>query len=364
MTPTPGPTATPATPGPEALEAPFSLDGRTGDGAQPVDAVDYAALERRHPEYGRFAARLGNTPLTEVPGPDGGATVLAKCEWENPVGSIKDRVAYALLGSALHRHGDRPLEELRVLEYSGGNLAKALSHLCAELGVTARFVLSSASPRSLLDVLAERGAQVDLVDKERGFLDVVRTALDIAAADSGWTLLYQHRNTANLLLQERTTGAEIVRQLGELPGAPRADAWVASIGTGGTLVGVLRALRGAFPGVRAVGVTPEELPYGSDRPPNGLPKYGGSGGMGHGIRQPFVTLHDDEIEHRTVSYPRALEGMAEFHGLTGVRIGSSAAANWLTARAVAATLPPSATVVTVLPDAGTPEEWERIGRGE
>ncbi|OIJ92362.1 hypothetical protein BIV23_39030 [Streptomyces monashensis] len=314
-------------------------------------------MEDRHPAFRRFGAALGDTRLIPLPGPDGGARLLGKCEWENPAGSIKDRVAYALMGDALQRHGDRPLAELRVIEYSGGNLARALSLLCADLGVTARFVLSSASPRSLLDVLAERGARVDLVDKERGFLEVVGTALRTAAEDDGWTLLYQHRNPANVLLHEATTGQEIIGQLGGTEPA----AWVASIGTGGTLVGVLRALRTAFPDVRAVGVTPAELPYGSTEPPNGRPKYAGSGGMGHGIRQPFVTLHDPEVEHHTVSYPQALDGMAEFRRLTGIRIGSSAAANWLTACRIAAALPPSHTVVTVLPDAGTPEEWEHLG---
>ncbi|MFH8787507.1 PLP-dependent cysteine synthase family protein [Streptomyces roseoverticillatus] len=341
-------------PRPEPLEAPYppgSLDPARA-------AVDTAAVAERHPAYAKFGQELGNTSLIEVPGVPGGATVLAKCEWENPAGSIKDRVAHALLGSALQQHGDRPPGELRVLEYSGGSLANALSRLCADLGVPARFVLSSASPRSLLGALAERGARVDLVDKERGFLEVVREALRIAAAEPGWTLLYQHRNPANVLLQERTTGAELIAQLGgRVP-----DAWVASIGTGGTLIGVLRALRARFPAVRAVGVTPAELPYGSEEPPNGQRKYAGSGGMGHGIRQPFVTLYDDETEQRTVSYPRAFAAMGEFHDLTGLRIGSSAAANWLAAKEVAAALPPSATVVTVFPDAGTPEEWEQLGR--
>ncbi|MEV4439385.1 pyridoxal-phosphate dependent enzyme [Streptomyces sp. NPDC049577] len=338
------------------LETPYALPRAVAVDA--VDSVDYAALERAHPAYGDFGSRLGSTPLVPVPGPDGGAEVLAKCEWHNPAGSIKDRVAYALLGSALQAHGDRPLTELRLLEYSGGNLALALSGLCADLGIAARFMLSSASPGSLLDTLAARGARVDLIDKELGFLGVVRAAVETARREPEWTLLYQHRNTANLFFHERSTGAEIVDGLkGRKPAA-----WVASIGTGGTLIGVLRALRAAHPDVRAVGVTPGELPYGSEQPPNGLPKYGGSGGMGDGVRQPFVTLHDDEIDHHTITYPEAVAGMAEFRDRTGVRIGSSAAANWLVAREIAAALPPSATVVTVFPDAGTPEEWERIDR--
>lgn len=331
------------------LEAPYTLQH---------SAVPYDALAERHPAYGEFGRALGRTSLIEVPGPPSGATVVAKCEWENPEGSVKDRVAYALLGSALQQHGDRPLEELKVLEYSGGNLARALSGLCAGLGIRSRFVLSSASPRSLLSTLEARGAEVDLVDKEKGFLEAVRQTLRTAQEEPDWQLLYQHRNPANIHFHERTTGAEIVAQTRER----QVAAWVASIGTGGTLIGVLRAFQARHPGVRAVGVTPAELPYSSEEPPNGLPKYAGSGGMGYGIRQPFVTLHDNEIEHHTVSHPQCLELMAEFLDATGIPIGTSAAANWFTAKKIAESLPLSATVVTVLPDAGTPEEWARIGR--
>ncbi len=319
--------------------------------------IDHAALGRRFPAYGEFGRSLGGTPLVEVPGPEGGAAVLAKCEWGNPEGSVKDRVAYALIGAALQEHGDRPLEELRILEYSGGNLARALSRLCYELGLPARFVLSSGSPPSLLDVLARRGVTVDLVDKELGFVEVIRRALRIAAEEPEWHLLYQHRNPANLAYHEQSTGAEIVAGLG----TRTPDAWVASIGTGGTLIGVLRALQAAYPQVRAIATCPSELPYGSAEPPNGRPKFAGSGGFGDGIRQPFVTFYDDEIEHHNVSYPRCVEAMVEFRERSGLRIGSSAAANWLVACDIAAALPASATVVTVFPDAGTPEEWERIG---
>jgi cysteine synthase A len=321
-------------------------------------AEELADVELRYPALRKFRDRLGDTPLMRVPGPAGHAEVLAKCEWHNPVGSIKDRVAYALVREALRRHGDRPLEELRLLEYSGGNLAGALAELGSELGLRTRVVLSSASAPSLLAMLRARDTQVDLVPKDLGFLEVMRTALRIAESEPGWSLLYQHRNPANPAFHRDTTGAELVAQL-----AGRSPAvWLASIGTGGTLIGVLRALREAYPEVRAVGVTPAELPYGSPQPPNGRPKYGGSGGLGNGIRQPFVAPHDSSIQHRTVSYPAALAGMAEFLDLTGVRIGSSAAANWLVAREIAATLPAGATVVTVFADAGTPEEWERLAR--
>jgi cysteine synthase A len=319
--------------------------------------LDRSALHAAYPALAEFKARLGDTRLLELPRTGKGARIFAKCEWENPVGSIKDRVAYALMCDALSRHGLRPLDELRVLEYSGGNLAGALSYLGAELGITMRLVLSSAAPPSLLSALASRKAHVDLVDKDLGFIAVLEKALAIAESEPGWTLLYQHRNPSNLAWHRDTTGVEVVQQLGEARSVPAA--WVASVGTGGTLVGVAHALRAMNPSLRTVAVTPAELPYGSERPPNGLPKFSGSGGMGHGIRQPFIHTDNGRIEHRVISFEQSIRAMAEFLTATGTRIGSSAAANWLVARDVASELPDDAAVVTVFPDAGTPEEWLR-----
>ncbi|MCX4162802.1 MULTISPECIES: pyridoxal-phosphate dependent enzyme [Paraburkholderia] len=320
-----------------------------------VIPFDTSRLRARHSALEVFHQQLGDTDLIEVPGYAGGAAIVAKLEWQNPAGSIKDRVAYALLCDALMKHDDRPLDELRILEYSGGNLAGALSMLCGELGIAARFVLSSAAPGSLLELLRARGASIELVDRELGFYPVIQRALEMAARDPSWTLLYQHRNTVNIDVHTQTTGAELVSQLGDrVP-----SAWVASIGTGGSLVGVARALDVHYPSLRVVGVTPAELPYGSAAPPNGLPKYSGSGGMGNRVCQPFVQAYRRAVEHHSVSFADSLKGMVEFRQLTGIAIGSSAAANWLIARELARELPREATVVTLFPDAGTPEEWKR-----
>lgn len=319
----------------------------------PETVVDFREVTAAHPRLAEFGAALGGTPLVEVPGPCNGARILAKCEWMNPVGSIKDRVAYALVCSALR--GVEDPTSLRVLEYSGGNLASALATLASRVGFTLRVVLSDASAPSLLARLRDLGVQVDLVDRQQGFVAVIQRARDIAA-EPGWTLLYQHRNPANVAFHELTTGAEMVAQLeGRAP-----DAWLTSIGTGGTLIGVLRALRGRFGDVPAYGVSPAELPYGSDEPPNGRPKYAGSGGLGFGMRQPFVHAYDDSIAgHINVPLPDANAAMVRLAVATGLEVGTSAAANWLAARKVAAGLAPDRTVITVFPDAGTPEEWAR-----
>lgn len=324
-----------------------------------AQALDFDEVHRRHPALADFRRRLGGTSLREVPSVAGGARILAKCEWENPVGTLKDRTAYALIADALRRHRDRRPEELKLLAYSGGDLAAAMSLLGSELGIATRFVLASFTPQSLLDQLAEHGSLVDLVPKERGFLHTIRTAQRIAAREPEWFLVFQHANPANVAIHERTTGQEILTQLE----GRRPEVWIASIGSGGTLVGVLRALRTRHPHVRAVGVTPQEAPYGGEEPPSGQPTYEGSGGHGYGIRQPFVKAHDHLVEqHRHVPLRRALDAMAEFYERTGIRIGSSAAANWLVAKEFAGRLGPEAVVVTVFACTGTPEQWVELDR--
>lgn len=337
-------------PAADPLRAPFTP-------VPPERILDFGDVHRRYPALAAFRRRLGGTSLIEVPSVPGGATILAKCEWENPAGSVKDRPAYALLCDALRRHanGARP----HILEYSGGKLADALSYLGAETGVQMRLVVSSFSPPSLLDRLRDRGAIVDIVDKHSGFIGVIRHAQRIVEEDPSWTLLFQHVNPVNLAFHEQTTGREILEQLAGRE--PRT--WVASIGSGGTLIGVLRALRPRYPDLRAIGVTPAEAPYGAEGPPNAERKFGGAAGLGYGIRQPFVHAYDGEIAaHHHVSYQEAMDATAELYDLTGIRVGGSSGANWLVAREVAAELPPAAVVLTVFADAGTPEQWKDLGR--
>lgn len=322
------------------------------------EAEDIAEIHERYPALARFRERLGNTSLIEVPSVSGGARIFAKCEWENPAGSIKDRAAYGLVLEAIRRHGDRPAGQLRLLEYSGGNLGLALSYLCAQMEVTLRVVVASFTSPSVVDTLRSQGTLVDIAPKEEGFLGTITGAQRIAETEPGWQFLFQHINPASVAIHELTTGPEIVRQLaGRTP-----HTWVAAIGTGGTLIGVMNALRQVQPSVQAVGVTPAESPYGNPCAPISRAVLCGSGGLGYGLRQPFVQAYDDEVAgHRYVAYEQALEGAAEFFTKTRIRIGTSASANWLVARKIAARLPSDAVVVTVFADAGNPEQWAQIG---
>lgn len=320
-------------------------------GALPDDAFALA----RYPALRGFRERLGNTPLVEVPSPPGGARILAKYEFVNPFGSVKDRAAYALVVGAVIDHGDQS-GRLRIVDFSGGNMARALSGLGALTGIPIRLAMPDATPPSLLRKLRADGAQIDFVDSEQFLFGIMRRASAIAAEDPGLTILHQHRNVRNVAVHEFGTGREILDQL---RGAAPAS-WVAAIGSGGTIAGVGRQLRRHHPAVAIVGVSPAELPYGTDAPPNARRKFAGAGGIGYGLRQPFVQTFVPDAVPRTVAYPRALQGMRDFLRLTGTRIGASAAANWIVASDVAAGLRAGETVVTLFADAGTAEDWERV----
>jgi len=324
----------------------------------PLDEMldDGFALSR-HPALRDFRARLGSTPLIAVPSPDAGARIVAKCEFHNPFGSVKDRAAYALFCEAITRHGERA-DPLKLVDFSGGNMARALSGLGALTGIPVRLAMPDRTPPSLLEAVRADGAVLDLVDTDQFLYGIIRRAAAAAAEDPTWTILHQHRNLANVAIHQFATGAEILADLGQRVPA----AWIAAIGTGGTLAGVARALRARHPELAVIGVTPQEMPYGTPAPPNGLPKFAGSGGFGYGLKQPFVDQLTPGVEQRTVPHAAAMRAMREFRELTGMSIGASSAANWLIARDIAASLSEEQTVVTLFADAGTAEDWEHIRR--
>lgn len=314
-------------------------------------APDQAVALTRHPGLREFAGRLGDTPLVEVPGPPGGAKVLAKYEFANPFGSVKDRTAFALVCRAIAAHtGPEPL---KLLDASAGNMARALAGLGELAGIPTRLVVPSVIPPSLLTAMEKTGAEIELADAAGGLLGMIKVCEKIAAGDPSLTPLVQHRNMANVAAHEFGTGKEILDQLGE----HRPAAWVSAIGTGGTLAGVHRALRTRWPDIVVAGVTPSEMPYGTERAPHSEPRFAGAGGFGNGLRQPFVDTQLPEAEQLHVTYAESLRGMVDYRKLTGTSIGASAAAAWLSAKKVAERFGPEQVVVTLFADAGPEEDW-------
>ncbi len=193
---------------------------------------------------------IGSTPTLDVSrlSPNPSVALYAKLEGHNPTGSVKDRVALAMLDRA---ESEGTLEPGAViLEPSSGNTGIALAMLGRRRGYRVKIVLPgnvTAERRQMLEIF---GAEIIASPAEQGSNGAVRLALGLAEANPDWTLLYQYGNDANPQMHYRTTGPEIVADV------PDITHFVAGLGTSGTLLGAGRYLKEHVPGVEVWAVEP------------------------------------------------------------------------------------------------------------
>ncbi len=297
-----------------------------------IELIQYVAAPRRlrfvcHPEIraqwpklSEYAETVGCTSILELR--VNRARIFAKLEWENSSGTVKDRAVLGMLHDLLLRGHQRPK---RILEYTGGSLGLALASICHQLRIPMSLVLSESTPASVVGRLRLLDCELHIVDKEQGFWGVMNKAFELSRAHPEYSFLFQHENAANLNMHREFTGTEVLSQL---DGAD-IDGWVAAVGTGGTYCGVLSALRRRFPKLKGYIVTPAEMPFGTESGPNSKPKFIGAGGLGYGKKQKFVTAIDPKATHFHFSYDQCRQMMLDFYLQTGLKIGSSAAANLL-----------------------------------
>jgi cysteine synthase B len=197
-----------------------------------------------------LVAAIGNTPMVELRrlAPHDGVRLFAKLEGNNPTGSVKDRVARAMVDAALADGSLRPGET--ILEPSSGNTGISLAMIGARLGHPVRIVMPDNTTREREQLLRLFGAEIVFSPGAEGSNGAIRVAQSLADADPSLFMPYQYGNRANPDTHEATTGAEILAQV------PDVDVFVAGLGTGGTLTGVGRCLKRARPGVRIVAAEP------------------------------------------------------------------------------------------------------------
>src|SRR5438105_8417995 len=189
---------------------------------------------------GNVLELIGNTPLVEL-GPVGDVRVYAKLEGQNPTGSIKDRVAKAMLEDAEAAGELQPGREL--LEPTSGNTGISLALIAKLKGYPLTCVMpanATAERRRLLELY---GATIVESPADQGSNGAVRLALELAERDPRYYMPFQYANEANPRAHYEGTGAEIAAAL------DRVDVLVAGLGTGGTLMGAGERLRESFPGV-------------------------------------------------------------------------------------------------------------------
>jgi cysteine synthase len=290
--------------------------------------------------------RIGDTHLLALRhiAPANGARILLKLENENPTGSMKDRMALAMIEAA-ERNG-RLTTGGCVVEYTGGSTGVSLSLVCAVKGYKLHIVTSDAFSQEKLDHMAILGARLHIVHSDSGRMtekltrDMVEAARVISTETGGfWT---DQLNNTDQLAAYHVMAEEIWRQTGG-----RIDAFVQSVGTAASLRGTAEGLRRHNPQVRVVAVEPAESPVLS----GGRPGAHKIDGIGAGFVVPlWQEGMADQFEQ--VSTEQAVSMALRLAREEGLFAGTSTGANVTAALQVAEQLGPDATVVTVMCDTG------------
>jgi len=298
------------------------------------------------PKLASLLDAIGNTslvPLRKIR-PAGGAEILVKLEWENPTGSMKDRMALAVISRA--EADGRLAPGGSVVEYTGGSTGAALALVCALKGYRIRIVSSDAFSREKRDQMAAYGAELTLVPSEGGLttkrliLDMIEKARELAAAPGTyWTnQLENHDSIAGY----HALGEEIWMQ-----SEGRVDAFVHSVGTAASLRGAGTVLKGHAPGTRLVAVEPAESAVLG----GGAPGPHKIEGIGVGYVPPLwdASVVDEIVPVQTEDAKAMARRLAREEGLFA---GTSSGANVIAALQVAERLGAGARVVTLMVDSG------------
>lgn len=260
------------------------------------------------------------SPLVRVGSPEG-SIVAAKLESKNPGGSAKDRPALAMVEAAERRGELEPGDG--IVEPTSGNTGIGLAMVGAAKGYDVTIVMPESKSPERREIMRAYGATIELVDGDISDAKARAAALE---SEEGLCHLGQFENPANPQSHYETTAAEILQQVGDRT----IDAFVAGVGTGGTLTGVGRRLREEFPDVEIVAVEPAESAVLSGEEPTGDAFQG----MGPGFVSPNLEVRlIDRVE--TVELPAAEAECRRLAREEGILVGQSSGASNLVARQVA-----------------------------
>ena len=291
--------------------------------------------------YDNILQTIGNTPIVRLNrmAPDH-VEMFVKVESFNPLASVKDRLAYAIIADAVSKgelkEGDT------VIEATSGNTGIALAMVCAAMGMS--FVATMADSFSIerRKIMRGLGAKVILTPAAERGSGMVRKAEELAEK-YGWYLARQFENPANPRYHASTTGPEI---LSDFAGR-RLDYWVTGYGTGGTMTGAGKTIKTARPEVKIIATEPEAaaLLAGAEWAPHKI----------QGWTPDFIPdVLDREVydELRSVGDDRAIAVSRELAAKEGIFTGISAGATLATALEVAAEAEAGSVILAMLPDTG------------
>ena len=298
---------------------------------------------------GKIANKLtdlvGNTPLLELANYDKNqqvkAKLIAKLEYFNPAGSVKDRVALAMIEDAEKNGILKPGATL--IEPTSGNTGVGLAFVSAAKGYKLILTMPDTMSTERRNLLKALGVELILTPGSEGMKGAIAKAIDLKETTPDAIILQQFNNEANPDMHERTTGQEIWRDTDG-----KVDIFVACVGTGGTVTGVGRALKKHNPDVKIVAVEPAGSPVLS----GGKPGPHKIQGIGAGF---VPTIYDAKVvdEVITVENDDAIRTSRELAKTEGLLVGiSSGAATYVATQLAKLPENEGKTIVVLLPDTG------------
>lgn len=280
----------------------------------------------RNKMFENAVAAVGDTPLIRINRlvPPEHATVLAKCEFFQPLNSVKDRIGAAMIAAA-ERDG-KIQADTHIIEPTSGNTGIALAFVCAAKGYKLTLTMPESMSVERRTLLRQLGANLELTPAAEGIPGSIRRAVEMVEADGNAWMPQQFENPANPAIHEATTGPEIWEDSGH-----QIDAIVAGVGTGGTITGSTRFLKKMNPNFKAFAVEPATSPVIS----GGEPGKHRIQGIGAGFvpRNLDTSLLDGVIK---VTDEEAFEWGRRLAAEEGIVAGISSGANMCAAARVAA----------------------------
>lgn len=289
--------------------------------------------------YNTILDTIGRTPVVRIQRlAPSHVTMFVKCEFFNPLASVKDRLAIAIIEDAERSGALKPGQT--VVEATSGNTGIALAMVCAAKGYP--FVATMVETFSIerRKIMRALGAKVILTPAAERGTGMVRKAEELAKKH-GWFLARQFENQANPAYHRNTTGPEILRDFADA----RLDYWVTGWGTGGTLTGAGQMIKLARPSVRIIAAEPEKAPLlsGGEFAPHAI----------QGWTPDFVpAVLDRSVADQIVkvSDASAIQAARDLAQREGIFCGISSGATFAAALAVAADAPKGSVLLAMLPD--------------
>jgi cysteine synthase A len=285
---------------------------------------------------------IGRTPLVRLNrlSPTGGATIYGKVEFFNPGGSVKDRICLNMIDEAERLGALKPGGT--IVEPTSGNTGIGLALVAAVRGYKLILVMPESMSMERASLLSSYGAQLVLTPAWEGMKGAIRESESIIAQNPSYFMPDQFSNPANPAMHRKTTAIEILESLDG-----KIDAFVAAVGTGGTITGCGEVFKERNPNVKVIAVEPAGSPVLSGGEP-GPHKIQGIGAgfipkvLNRSILDRVMTVTDDE----------AYQTAKQLSKKEGLLVGISAGANVFAAQKVAQELGPGKNVVTILCDTG------------